>query len=65
MRNPDVLAITGFSRGVACIAWNILNSHPAVCAALIEENQIVEQNRVLRALIRFSTSMSGKRGRNP
>jgi hypothetical protein len=65
MKNPDVIAISGFSRGGTSIAWNILNSHPGVCAPLIETNQIVERNLVLRTLFRFPTSMRGRRGRVP
>jgi len=65
MKNPDVIAISGFSRGGTSIAWNILNSHPAVSAPLLETNQIVEQSLVLRNLFHFPKWLRGRRGRIP
>lgn len=62
-KNPDVIAVSGFSRGGTSLVWNLLNSHPDICAPLSETNEIVENNRSLRVLFRFPTSMRGRRGR--
>lgn len=41
MKNSKVIILNGFTRGGTNITWNILQSHPQVCSAIVETAPLV------------------------
>ncbi len=41
LKNDKVIVINAFSRGGSNIAWNLMQSHPNVCSAMYETEQIL------------------------
>lgn len=54
LKNDKIIVINAFSRGGSNIAWNIMQSHPDVCSAMLETDQILypRRPRRLRVAIR-------------
>ena len=40
MHNENVIIVNGISRGGTNILWNMIQSHPAVCGAMYETDQL-------------------------
>lgn len=45
LKNDKVIVINAFSRGGSNIAWNVMQSHPHVCSAMYETEEILYPRR--------------------
>lgn len=48
MLNTKVIILSGFARGGTNIAWNILQSHPDICAPMYETGELFSRSLPLR-----------------
>ena len=50
MKNKKVIVLAGFARGGTSIVWNILQSHPEICAPDLESGELIAASPVLSAI---------------